>query len=36
VLQDEGPIVKYIQIFSNDPAGTQGEVRFRLVGNVVK
>ncbi len=36
VLQDEGPIVKYVQIFSNDPAGTQGEVRFRLIGNVVK
>lgn len=35
VLQDEGPIVKYIQIFSNDPAGSGGEVRFRLVGNVL-
>lgn len=35
VLQDEGPIVKFIQIFSNDPAGTGGEVRFRLVGNVL-
>jgi hypothetical protein len=36
VLKDEGSVVKYIQIFSNDPAGTQGEVRFRLIANVVK
>jgi hypothetical protein len=35
-LGDEGKINKFIQVFSNDPVGRNGETRFRLTGNVVK
>jgi hypothetical protein len=34
-LKDEGTISKFVQVFSNDATGIQGETRFRLTGNVV-
>ncbi|MFQ6058717.1 MAG: DUF1573 domain-containing protein [Anaerolineae bacterium] len=34
VYRDYGPVERYIQIFSNDPAGTEGEIRFKVKATV--
>ena len=36
VLKDSGKISKFIQIFTNDMNGRNGELRFQIVGNVVE
>jgi len=34
MYQDQGEVERYIQIFSNDPAGRDGEIRFKITATV--